>query len=129
MQRLRERYDAVPESVPHARHVVKEYVRGLGADSACLEAVQVGVAEAVSNAARHAYPNSTGTFELSVAPDGQGGLEVVVRDDGCGHDSVSVNPGAGFGIPLMQDATSQFTIEATSSGGTEVRMSFPLRSI
>lgn len=126
MDTLRERFDAVPESVPRARHAVKEYVRALGARDGCLHSVELAVTEAVSNTARHAYPGSIGTFELLARRVADGDVEIVVRDEGRGLESVSVNPGAGFGLPLLRDAADELTFTSEAGTGTEVRMRFAL---
>jgi anti-sigma regulatory factor (Ser/Thr protein kinase) len=119
------RFDAVPECVPRARQLVGDYAASLGTSDERSQAIRLAVTEAASNAARHAYLDSKGGFEVSVRPT-ESGVEVVVRDDGCGHTRPSAQPGGGYGIPLMKALADDVTLTERRQGGTEVRMRFRL---
>jgi anti-sigma regulatory factor (Ser/Thr protein kinase) len=122
---LRQSYGASPENVSCVRQLVGEYARSLGASDERAREIKVAVTEAASNAARHAYPGSRGELELDAHPT-ETGVEVVVRDDGCGYTRRSATPGGGYGIPLMRALADEVTLSERPEGGTEVRMSFAL---
>lgn len=118
-------YPAVRDTAANARHAVSDLGLEHGATAEQLERVRVGVTEAVTNAIVHAYPDTDGLVHVTASAfDGQ--LWVIVADDGRGFQTASVTPGLGWGMPLIAHAADDFVVAERSSGGTEVRMRFPL---
>jgi two-component system sensor histidine kinase UhpB len=82
--------------------------------------------ESLTNAVRHAHARA---LELCLRADGEGEVELVVRDDGTGVDDL---PTSGSGIRSMRERA--LAVEATLSigprtggRGTEVRLVVPAR--
>ncbi|HEU0076173.1 MAG TPA: histidine kinase, partial [Longimicrobiaceae bacterium] len=89
----------------------------------------------VENAIRHGIScrRGPGRVEVEVAP-GDGGLRIVVRDDGAGY--TEGRPGSGGGIGLantrarlaaLYGASHRFDIGRAEGGGTRVAITLPLR--
>jgi len=122
---LQIRLDAVPGSVPQARSALAEYARGVGAPPADVE---LAVAEATSNSILHAYTSrEPGQIELR-AELSSDELVVTVADDGEGMRPHPQGGGLGLGLALIGQMTTSVTIRRPPSGGTEVRMTFPIDS-
>ena len=120
------RFPATPQYVAHARYVVAAYARWLGADPA---AVALAVSEAFTSAVIHAPDGGDpGDVEVTVTRH-SGELEVCVCDDAPVVQQVN---GAAAADELAQKMLRQITtrLERTrrAEGGTEVRMSFPVRT-
>lgn len=122
---VREFYPAIPESIPSARGRVADFAAGCGAGPAEIEAIRLAVSEALTNAVIHAYRNGPGDVQVTAALAGSE-LWVLVSDDGCGHQTPPVSPGLGLGLALIAQSSHDFVITERASGGTEVRMRFPL---
>lgn len=92
-----------------------------------LDEIRLVVTEAVTNAVRHAYPEPTGTdaFHVTAAVVGNE-LWVLVADDGCGYQTPSRDPGLGLGLTLIAQFSEEYVITERATGGTEVRMRFPM---
>jgi serine/threonine-protein kinase RsbW len=124
---LQHTWSSRPEHVAAARRAALQAARRAGADRATLDAIRIAVTEAVSNVVVHGYDGSPdGTFTLAVhAMDHE--LVVSVRDEGCGMRPDPDGAGAGLGLPIIARVASSFTVLSPADGGTEVRMTFPLR--
>jgi anti-sigma regulatory factor (Ser/Thr protein kinase) len=100
-----------------------------GAESGILDAVRLAVSEAVSNVVVHGYRHAKrGEFTMAVewAEDF---LKVIVRDHGCGMQPRMDSPGAGLGLPLIAKLADSFSVSEPPEGGTQVCMTFPLRTL
>jgi anti-sigma regulatory factor (Ser/Thr protein kinase) len=84
------------------------------------------VTEACSNTVRHAYPDQPGTIDMEMALPQSHTLEVVVVDAGVGVDARTADPGAGFGLKLME-TFSRLTVRSDGRG-TRVEMQFPCQA-
>jgi anti-sigma regulatory factor (Ser/Thr protein kinase) len=124
---LNESYPAVVESIPRARLAVAQFANRSGIAGEPLDEVRLVVTEAVTNAVRHAYPERTeaDAFHLTAAVAGNE-LWVLVADDGCGYQTPSQDPGLGLGLTLIAQLSQEYVITERSTGGTEVRMQFPI---
>lgn len=122
---LHEVYPATPEAVPAVRVQVAEFAADAGAAPDTVESVRLAVSEAFTNAVLHAYRGRSGDVQVTAAVTGNE-LWVLVSDTGCGHQTPAVNPGLGWGLALIAQATEDFLIAERAAGGTEVRMRFPL---
>jgi two-component system, NarL family, sensor histidine kinase UhpB len=83
------------------------------------------VQESLTNALRHA--NAT---HIAIALDGtEHGVQVTVRDDGCGIDP-SAPPGRGLrGMQeRVQALGGSFTIESAPAGGTRIEIAIPVKA-
>jgi len=117
------RLDAVPGSVPAARTALADYARVVGA---LPDDVELAVAEAASNSILHGYTSGKpGEIELC-AEIGGGELVITVADDGEGMRPHPQGGGLGLGLALIGQMTTSVTIRRPASGGTEVKMCFPI---
>jgi serine/threonine-protein kinase RsbW/stage II sporulation protein AB (anti-sigma F factor) len=123
---LEQVYPAHPASVGRARLDAAAFAAHEGASPEEVERVRLSVSEAATNAVRHAYPDGPGRFQLTAtAVDGE--LWVLVADEGCGHQSPPVDPGLGWGLALIAQASDDFILAERSPRGTEAQMRFRLR--
>jgi serine/threonine-protein kinase RsbW len=118
-----ESYPALPDAVPRARTQIGDFASAGGVAGEVLHAVRLAVSEAVTNAVRHAYRGPTGLVYVTAARV-RGEFVVLVSDDGCGYQTPPENPGLGWGLAVIADATDGFVITERGSGGTEIRMRF-----
>ena len=112
--------DAVPESIPVARHVVAKYAAECDGEA---EQVALATSEAVTNAVIHAYRDAEpGLVRLSAMLEDDD-LVVTVRDEGIGMRPDLDSPGMGYGVALIGSltATSSFF---NRERGLEVAMRF-----
>lgn len=123
---LSESYLAVAESIPHARLAVTQFATRSGITGEPLEDIRLSVTEAATNVVKHAYPDlNTGAFHVTTAVAGEE-LWVLVADDGCGYQTPSQHPGLGWGLTLIAKLSEEYVIAQRATGGTEVRMRFPI---
>lgn len=122
---LNESYPAVAGSIPHARLAVTRFATRSGIVGERLEEIRLAVTEAVTNAVRHAYPQRAGSFHVTAAVAGNE-LWVLVADEGSGYQTPSQDPGLGLGLTLIAELSEEYVITQRASGGTEVRMRFPI---
>jgi two-component sensor histidine kinase len=54
------------------------------------------------------------------------GLWLLIADDGAGLHPREDSPGLGMGLALIAHSSQELSVVNRSSGGTEVRMRFPL---
>jgi anti-sigma regulatory factor (Ser/Thr protein kinase) len=114
-------YPADPEAAALAREDFGTLAQRHGATDEQVDDIRLLVSEAVTNAARHAYPGSAGPVSAMAAVSA-GRITILVSDDGVGPRAPSGDPGAGWGWPLMAALSERFTIRRRSNGGTEVEM-------
>ena len=116
----------LPESVSEARRAAALFAESVGADRS---AVELAVAEAVGNAVLHAYPEDEGgTVRVAGRLEGSS-LQFVISDDGVGMRPDPDRAGLGFGLPLIAQTSIALAISESASGGTELRMSFPIGAV
>jgi anti-sigma regulatory factor (Ser/Thr protein kinase) len=127
MARFHEEEPAVPASVGVLRHGVAEYLHDLGAGDDIVASVQLALSEAITNAIVHGFVDrpEPGTLKVSAYTE-DGGLCVVVTDDGSGMKPRTDSPGIGVGLPLMTQLTESLEFRESEGGGTEVAMRFAL---
>jgi serine/threonine-protein kinase RsbW len=117
---------AQAESIPRARVAAAEFAARAGLRDERLEAVRLAVSEAVTNVVRHAYRDGgTGAVHVTMSAAG-GELWVLVADDGCGYQTPAQNRGLGLGLTLIAKVSDEYVVTERATGGTEVRMRFPL---
>lgn len=117
---------AIPASIPKARVSVGDAAARLGASERVVADIRLCVSEAVSNAVRHAYEKTRGDVDVALER-ANGGLNVVVRDDGRGmkaRPARRTNAG-GYGLRIMESLADRLIITSERERGTEVRMTFP----
>lgn len=122
-EKLELQLDAVPASVRAARIAVADYARRVGAPAS---EVELAVAEATANSVLHGFRERTpGTVGVFAEVDSNG-LVVTVADDG---DGIRPNPnshGLGLGLSLIGQMAASFNVSRPPSGGTEIKMTFPV---
>ena len=114
-----------PENVVLVRQVLRGLADTVGLDAIELNDISTAVTEACNNVVSHAYPDGEGPLEVELHAS-EDGLEVVVRDHGCGL-SPQPEPAAqigGIGLPVMAALAESVEFVSLSGGGTEVRMRF-----
>ena len=80
-QDLQQTYPAVADSVRAARRALTRFAVGAGASAEQVEAVRLAASEALTNAVKHAYPDSEGSVQVTAAVV-CGELCVLIVDDG-----------------------------------------------
>jgi serine/threonine-protein kinase RsbW len=121
-------YDAVPASVPEARHTLAAFAAAAGATNDELDSIRLVTSEALTNVVVHAYGDGPGLVHVSAAI-AEDELWVLIGDDGGGLRTGSTRGGLGVGLALIAELTDSFAIVNRSSGGTEVRMRFKLQKV
>jgi serine/threonine-protein kinase RsbW len=125
------RLPARPENVALARQVLAGLTESLKIDGQLRADINIAVTEACNNVVLHAYPDGTGTAEVTITSV-LDQLLISVRDEGTGVNPLPAEGGldapapVGFGFAMMSSLSDQFGIN-TGAGGTEVRMRFALR--
>ena len=115
---------ARPESVTEIRHLVCDVARKHDLEGLVIERVALAVTEAAANVVMHAYEEgSDGVIQFTVTLD-DAGLEIAIRDQGRGLHHASTRPGAGFGLRLIQQTSSDFELRDRHPAGVELRMRF-----
>lgn len=119
---------AKPENVAVVRHALAGLAEEIGMDEAAIADLKTVVTEACMNVVIHAYRGEPGPLNVEAEPD-EGGLTIVVRDEGVGirpeadieHSSLRL------GLSMIAALSSSFQISAGLDRGTEVTMRVPLR--
>lgn len=115
-------YASEVRSLPLVRKQLKELLGETPVDREKRWDIRLAVTEACSNVIRHAYGESSGTFQVA-GELAHGRLEVTVRDAGRGSRE-SLSPRVG--MLLVHEACDAVSIE-DGKPGLIVRMSFSLR--
>ena len=124
-ERFRQAYPAVPASVGLARRALSDFAKRVGASQAVVDAVTLGVSEAVTNVVVHAYRDSAEPGEVEVAAAlASGELWVIVADAGSGLRPRRDSPGLGLGLGLIAQVSDGVDLEHRAGGGLELRMRF-----
>ena len=120
-----EAFPAVSDSVAQARGSVSRWLHALDADALMSIDIALAVSEACTNVVQHGYRDGdSGAFRIRVGSV-EGGVCVVVSDDGGSMLSEPDEPGLGLGLPLMAVLADRLEIGATEDGaGTVVCMHF-----
>jgi two-component sensor histidine kinase len=114
-----------PASVTEARKGAAAYAEAAGANR---RAVELAVAEAVTNAVVHAFVGrDNGVITVRAELDGPNELLVEVGDNGSGITTAARSPQAGFGLPIIEAVTESVEIH-TGDRGTRLEMRFPRAS-
>ena len=119
------RLPSEPESVPRARHLVRDLLQRehLGDRPGIL----LSVSEACANAIVHAYPQAGGDVDLEAWIDGSV-LHISVRDYGVGVETPPQRRGQGYGMLLIKAHVAGLDVRDCAPG-TEVTMTFDLSPI
>lgn len=122
--------DSAPENIRLVRRAVAEAAADAGADVLTIGDIALAVNEAMSNAAQHAYMPARGCVYVSAERDEDDAtFAVVVRDDGRGFfpgEERHASEQGGYGLELICQLASEFTILSQPDRGTEVHMVFAL---
>lgn len=121
---LKQRFPAVPATVPLARQAVRGVLCRLNLGSELRAGVALAVTEAVSNAILHAYPNdANGTVAVTVS-DTPTSVTITVTDTGVGMASRTSSNGLGFGLRLIDQLATDHTVTSYPDRGTTLAMMF-----
>jgi anti-sigma regulatory factor (Ser/Thr protein kinase) len=113
--------DAVPESVPVARHVAASFAKDCAGDP---DRVALATSEAVTNAVIHAYRDTDPGPVRFCAMLEDDDLVITVRDEGMGMNPNLDSPGLGYGLSLIAELASNSRF-VNRERGLEVAMRFP----
>lgn len=93
-----------------------------------IQDLRLALAEALANAAVHAYePGDPGEVTVTMVIDQGRELRVRVADHGRGMQPRTDSPGLGLGLPLMSRLAQSIDIRSAPGGaGNEIAMTFPL---
>lgn len=110
--------------MPLLRRSVADFAAAAGLPEDRLDALRLAASEAVSNVVLHAYRGEPGDVYVRgwLASDE---LRVLVSDNG--PQTPAQQPGLGMGLPLMADASDDFSVAERAEGGTAVSLVFLLR--
>jgi serine/threonine-protein kinase RsbW len=115
--------EAVARSVGDARRRVAAFAAEVGADRDLQARVALAVTEAATNVVMHAYP-ARASRPLHVAADFEdGGLEVVVADEGEGLRPRR-SPGLGAGLGIIAETCDEVVVREREGAGLELWMRF-----
>lgn len=98
---------ALPGAIPAIRAAVSRFLEPRNIEPTRLAEILLAVTEACGNVARHAYEATPGDVRCEAEFLAS---QVVVRVSDWGSrtwDAPSPNPGAGFGVPLMEQVADQ----------------------
>lgn len=122
------------ESLPAAREKLCKFAQQCRWPEACRQDLALAVHEALTNVIRHGYDNAGGNpirirVEKFMTPDGQEGLEVVIRDYGRqidpnairGRDLDKVRPG-GLGVHIIKQIMDSAEYAPAEGGGMRLTM-------
>jgi serine/threonine-protein kinase RsbW len=122
--RVRLELTSRPEAARLVRSMSTAAGEALGFDPELLSDVGTAVSEACNNVVQHAYGDEAGPFSVDLAVIA-GGLEVQVRDFGCGIGVASTeHDGLKVGLVLMSAVADRAEFISVPDGGTEVRLCF-----
>ncbi len=121
-----------------ARGAVAAFVSQLDPTVAELSDIKTAVSEAVTNCTVHAYPDTVGKIELTVALYEQDKLVITVADKGVGIPDIeqAMQPmfttgrsdeRAGLGFAVMQSFMDQLKVRSRPGKGTRVTMTKYIR--
>src|SRR3954454_23376104 len=116
---------ASPAAIGEIKNAVGHLLASIDLPAETVQAADIAVSEAVSNAVAHAHSNVE-TGQIAVHADVEGdGLEVVVSDEGEGIQS-GPRAGLGTGLGTIAEFADDFSIDVHESGGLEIWMRFLL---
>ena len=114
-----------PENVLLVRQALRGLADAVDLDAIELNDISTALSEACNNVVAHAYPDGEGPMEVELrgSPDG---LDVLVRDHGCGLNPHASEPSeiGGIGIPVMLALADSVEFAGSDGDGTDVRMRF-----
>jgi anti-sigma regulatory factor (Ser/Thr protein kinase) len=116
---LRLELPADPTVLAALRQSLRAWLEEAGAGADDAYDVLVATTEAAANAVEHAYGPVDATFEVETRVNGDGKVEIFVRDSGSWRPPRGQNRGRG--TLLMQELMDEFEV-TTGESGTEVRM-------
>jgi len=114
-----------PENVVLVRQALRGLADIVDLDAIELNDISTALSEACNNVVAHAYPDGPGPMDVEMQGFADG-LEVTVRDHGCGLKPHASEPSeiGGIGIPVMLALADSVEFAGTDGEGTDVRMRF-----
>ena len=118
-------FAAVAEAPGQGRRAIREFAASVEPTAGALTAIAICVSEAITNVVMHAYRDQEQPGDLKMLAEFDGdSLCVRVRDHGNGLTPRPDSPGAGLGLPLIAQLSTDWEILTTRHGGTEIVMQF-----
>jgi serine/threonine-protein kinase RsbW len=116
------------ENVVIIRHALAGLAEEIGMDEPGLADLKTVVTEACMNVVVHAYQGQPGPLNVEAKPE-EGGLTVIVRDEGVGirPQADSGRDSLRLGLSLIAALSGSFSISGGLDRGTEITMRVPLR--
>lgn len=116
--RVNVKQSALPGAVPAIRAAVSRFLEPRGIEPTRLADILLAVTEACGNVVRHAYAATPGYVRCEAE---YAASQVIVRVYDWGSDTwdaPSQNPGAGFGVPLMEQLADD--VRRSTEGGVKM---------
>ena len=107
------------------RGALVTFARRHAAGDEVVRRVRLVASEAVSNVVMHAYDHADGDVVFAASATG-GVLHISITDCGCGLDQPTRNPGAGYGLRIIEAESDRCSITAAKPCGVEVQAEFML---
>jgi anti-sigma regulatory factor (Ser/Thr protein kinase) len=118
-------FAAMPEAPEQGRRAIRQFASSAEPTANALTAIAICVSEAITNVVMHAYRDREQPGDLKMLAEFDGDwLCVRVRDHGNGLTPRPDSPGAGLGLPLIAQMSTDWEILTTRHGGTEIIMRF-----
>ncbi|HZI90568.1 MAG TPA: SpoIIE family protein phosphatase [Thermoleophilaceae bacterium] len=118
---------ADPGSLRGMRIRLGRWLETLGATASESQDIQLASHEACCNSMEHGYDFGDQTLQLE-ASQRDGGVAIVVRDEGRWREPTGVNRGRGRGIDLMRELMGEVEVTRNEEG-TRVEMTRPLERL
>jgi anti-anti-sigma factor len=115
---------AAPASLRGMRRAATAWLVGAGTPPETADDVQLTLGEAAANAVEHAYPEGGGEFTWSLAPAGDGSVEVTVTDSGRWRPVPADSGYRGHGLRVMRELGEALEI-TRGEDGTRVAFRVP----
>jgi serine/threonine-protein kinase RsbW len=115
------------QTVPMARHVVRNAMEQVGVDETCIDDVELALSEACTNVLLHSGPGDQFVVRLDLE-EGLGVLRIIdlgsgfdsARLEATGDDLVEAERGRGLGV--MQAVVDRVDLTSRPEAGTIVRL-------
>lgn len=124
---------SLPENESFARVAVSAFAVQLNPTLDILADIKTAVSEAVTNAIVHGYQGTAGMVDVEAKMHGNGLLQLIVSDKGCGIDDVEMamqpffttqpeKERSGMGFSVMQTFMDRVEVHSQPGEGTKVLM-------
>lgn len=133
VNRMKISFLSLPENESFARVAVSAFAVQLNPTLDILADIKTAVSEAVTNAIVHGYQGTKGMVDVEAQMHGNGLLQIIVSDKGCGIGDVEMamqpffttqpeKERSGMGFSVMQTFMDRVEVHSQPGDGTKVLM-------